>query len=221
LVSQGAGARIRWRSWSGPALPRSTSASSTPEDDGRVEVDLRAGRGGAGAWTLRGGSRPRQADGSGGERYVVGDLVVARERGRSLRLTAGRRDAQRDGDWRRGRAIGAVIDLRFRGAPRGDSGGGSGERAAATLTLESVRADRGTGAYGPGLDVAESGSLRARTRSGVRVAARGWLRLGAWRLGAAVDDEDDGSAVDETTTREARAPRVNLWLAWSGATGAH
>ena len=229
LASPGAGARIRWRSWSGPAVPRSISAAASPEDDGRAELDLRAGRGGVGAWALRAGSRPRQADGSGGERYVVGDLVVARERGRSLRFTAGRRDAQREGGWRRGRAVGAVIDLRLRaapGAPRGDLRGGSGgsgdsnERAAATLTLESVRADRGTGAYGPGLDVAESGSLRARTRSGVHVGARGWVRLGAWRLGAAVDDEDDGTAVDETTTREARAPRVNLWLAWSGGTGA-
>jgi len=235
--SPGAAARIRWRSWSGPAVPRSISASASPEDDGRAELDFArgAGRGGAGAWAFRAGSRPRQADGSGGERYVVGDLVVARERGRSLRLTAGRRDAQREGAWRRGRAVGAVIDLRLRGAPgaprgdlRGDPGDsddpgqsrGSNEWGAVTLTLESVRADRGTGAYGPGLDVAESGSLRARTRSGVRIGARGWVRLGAWRLGAAVDDEDDGTAVDETTTRAARAPRVNLWLAWSGGTGA-
>jgi len=218
--SHDAAARLRWRGWSAPGVPR--SAVAAPEDDGRMELDLRAGRAGAGATSLRVGSRPRQADGTGGERYVVGEMVVARERGRTLRLTAGRRDAQQAGRWRGGRSVGAIIDLNVRGAV-GDEVGARGdrrERAALTLMMEAVRADRGTGAYGPSLEVAESGSLRARTRSGVRVAARGWIVLGSWRLGADADDEDDGTGVDETTTRGARAPRVHLWLAWSGGRAA-
>ncbi|HET9951415.1 MAG TPA: hypothetical protein VFS09_06430 [Candidatus Eisenbacteria bacterium] len=204
-TSRKVAARVRWRSWSGPATPR--SALSAPEDDGRIEVDLRLGsgrQGGAGVWRVRVGSRPRQADGSGGERFVVGDWTVARERGRTLHFIAGRRDAQTENEWRRGRSAGSLLELEW------------GDRAAMTLSVEAVRAGAGGGSYGPGLDVAETGSLRARTRSGVRAAARGWLRIGSWRLGAAADDEDDGTEFDETTSRAPRAPRVTIWLAWSG-----
>jgi hypothetical protein len=213
-VTRSAAARLRWRSWSSPARP--LSATSTPEDDGRLELDLRAGRGGAGAWTMRAGTKPRQADGSGGERFVVGDLVVARERGRKLRLTAGRREAQRERGWIAGSSVGAAIDLDV----IEPSPAGSRERAALTLDVEAVRAERGGGSYGPGLEVADGGSLRTRSRSGLRSAARAWVRLGGWRLGAAADDEDEGTGVDETTGRKARAPRVTLWLAWSGGTAA-
>ena len=204
-ASRNVAARVRWRSWSGPATPR--SAASAPEDDGRVEVDLRLSgtrSGGAGACRLRVGSKPRQADGSGGERFFVGDWIVARERGRTLRFITGRRDVQTGSGWRRGRSAGSLLDLEW------------GARAAMTLSVEAVRADGDGGSYGPGLDVAETGSLRARTRSGVRAGARGWIRIGAWRLGAAADDEDDGTEFDETISGARRAPRVTLWLAWSG-----
>ena len=208
-VAREAAARLRWRSWSPGASPgtASSSAARGGADDGRAEVDLRAGRGGIGAFRLRFGTRPTQADGTGGERYAVGDLVVAREPGRTLRLTAGDRAVQAGERWRRGRAMGAVLEIERR------------HRASFTLTAEVVRAEDGAGSYGPGIDVAGGGSLRARTRSGLRAAARGWIGLGAWRCGMAVDDEDVGS-VDETTAGEARAPRVNLWLAWSGGSDA-
>jgi hypothetical protein len=202
-------ARVRWRSWTMTTTPR--SATAAPEDDGRAELDLRFGgsrHGGAGSCRVRLGSRPRQADGAGGERFVVGDWIVAREPGRTLHFIAGRRDAQRENGWRRGRSAGSLLELTWR------------DRGAATLSVEAVRADGGGGSYGPGLDVAETGSLRARTRSGVRTAARGWMRVGAWRLGAAADDEDDGTEFDETTSRARRAPRVTLWLAWSGGESA-
>jgi hypothetical protein len=103
--------------------------------------------------------------------------------------------------------VGALLEVEWR------------HRASLALTAEVVRAEDGAGSYGSSLDVAGGGSLRARTRTGLRAAARGWIGLGAWRCGVAVDDEHDGSA-DETATLETRAPRVNLWLAWSGESDA-
>ncbi len=208
-VVRDAAARFRWRSWSaGGSVAAATSAAVRGAvDDGRAEADLRIGRGGAGALLFRFGTRPREADGAGGERYAIGDLVVAHEPGRTLRLLAGERSVQAGSEWRRGRAMGAVLEIARR------------HRASFTLTAEVVHAEDGAGSYGQGLDVAGGGSLRARTRSGLRAAARGWIGFGVWRFGAAVDDEDVGS-MDETTSGEARAPRVNLWLAWSGGSDA-
>ncbi len=207
--SYAAAARFRWRSWSvgGSAETPGTSTARGGADDGRAELDLRLGRGGAGALLVRIGSRPKQDDGSGGERFAIGDLVVAREAGRTLRLTAGDRLVQAGEGWRRGRAMGAVLELERR------------RRASLTLTAEMVRAEDGAGSYGTGLDVAGGGSIRARTRSGFRAAARGWIGFGAWRCGMAVDDESAGGN-DGTTAGAARAPRVNLWLAWSGGADA-
>ncbi|HEU4725468.1 MAG TPA: hypothetical protein VFU59_09265, partial [Candidatus Eisenbacteria bacterium] len=207
--SRRAAARFRWRSWSagGTAETAGGSTARGGYDDGRAELDLRAGRGGVGALRVRLGSKPAQGDGSGGERYAIGDLVVSREPGRSLRLTAGDRWSQAGDGWRRGRAMGAILELEN---PR---------RASLTVTAEAVRAEPGAGAYGSGLDVAGGGSIRARTRSGFRAAARGWIGAGDWRLGATVDHEESGGDED-TTAGESRAPRVNLWLAWSGGTHA-
>jgi hypothetical protein len=187
--------RFRWRSWSGQP-----SRSARGLDDGRAELDLRAGRGGAGAWLLRAGSRPERPDG-GGERYALAELVVARERGRSLRLTAGARRVQGERGWREGRSLGAGLQLE------------SGPRGSLSLALEAVRADGGSGAYGRAFAVDEAGSLRARTRSGIRAAARGWVRFFGARFGCAVDDEEYGTTEDEPgeATRE---PRVNVWMEW-------
>ena len=88
------------------------------------------------------------------KRYAIGDLVVAHEPGRTLRLTAGERSVQAGARWRRGRAMGAVLEVERR------------HRASFTLTAEVVHAEDGAGSYSPGLDVAGGGSLRARTRSG-------------------------------------------------------
>ena len=208
-VVRDAAARFRWRSWSaGASVAAATSAAVRGAvDDGRAEADLRIGRGDAGTLLVRFGARPREADGTGGERYVIGDLVVAHEPGRTLRLLAGERSVQAGAGWRRGRAMGAMLEVERR------------HRASFTLTAEVVHAEDGAGSYSQGLDVAGGGSLRARTRTGLRAAGRGWIGFGMWRCGAAVDDEDAGST-DETTSGETRAPRVNLWLAWSGGSGA-
>lgn len=208
-VVRDAAARFRWRSWSAGASVAAAPLAAVrgAVDDGRAEADLRIGRGGIGALLARFGTRPREADGTGGERYAIGDLVVAHEPGRTLRLMAGERSVQVGAGWRRGRAMGAVLEIERR------------HRASFTLTAEVVHAEDGAGTYSQGLDVAGGGSLRARTRSGFRAAARGWIGFGVWRCGAAVDDEDVGS-MDETTSGETRAPRVNLWLAWSGGSDA-
>ena len=206
-VAREAAARFRWRSWSSQP-----SLGARGLDDGRAELDLRAGRGGPGAWLLRLGSRPVRP-GGGGERYALGELVVARERDRSFRLSGGARRLQSGdaGAWRVGRSLGAALRL------------GESSRTSLSLTLEAVRAAHGAGAYGRRFAVDEGGSLRTRTRSGIRAAARGSIGFGDWRVGLAVDDEKDGIASEEAGGRT-REPRVNVWMEWgtsrSGEVGA-
>lgn len=201
-----AGARVRWRSWTAAGAPRSMAAAvNGPPDDGWLDADFRVGaeRGAdGGAWRLRLGSKPRQRDGSGGDRYAIGEWIVARDEGRTFRLTAGRREVQRGDGWRHGRSLGARIEW-------------AREGAALALSVDAVRAKGGGASYGTGFEVAEGGSLRSRTRSGLRMAGRGWVRAGAWRVGAAAD-ADDAADTDETTTGARRAPRVTLWLTWGG-----
>jgi len=184
-----AGARLRWRAWS----VRGTG------DTGRAELDLRAGRGGPGSWRLRLGGTPERARGTAGERLAIGEIVAAREKGRTLRISGSLRAAPSGEGWRYGRALGALLTLRH------------GARAALDLRAEAVRVERAAAAAVGSFEVASGGSLRTRARGGVRLAARGWLVLGEWRLGAAVDDEDS----TESTT--ARATRARLWLTWNAA----
>jgi hypothetical protein len=88
-------------------------------------------------------------------------------------------------------------------------------RAFLDATVEGVRVEPGGAVSSRAYEAAGGGSIRSRTRSGVRVGARGWIARGAWRLGAAVDDEDDGT---EPTDR-GRATRASLWLTWNGDAG--
>jgi hypothetical protein len=199
-IEPGAAARFRWRSWSA----RGAGSGVGGGDDGRAELDLRGGRGAAGGWSARLASKPRGGSGGGGERAAIGELIVARERSRDLRLTASTRALWTDGKWRAGRALGAAVGV------------GAGGRASLDLRVEAVRVEREGAAWSRGYEVAGSGSVRARSRTGVRLAARGWIRSGTWRLGAAVDDDDsgDGSSAGDP------APRANLWLTWNGGAGA-
>ncbi len=186
-----AGARLRWRSWS----------TRGAADDGRTELDLRAGRGGPGSWRLRLGATPEGSRGGAGERLALGEIVAARERGRTLRLSGSWRAAPVADGWRHGRALGASLSLR------------RGNRAALDLRVEAIRVERHAAAASGSFEIASEGSVRMRARGGVRLAARGWVARGAWRLGAAIDDED----TTETTT--ARATRARLWLTWNAAGG--
>jgi hypothetical protein len=104
--------------------------------------------------------------------------------------------------WRYGRTLGASLRLE------------RGRRGAVDLRAEAVRAAPNAAAAGSAFEIAGSGSLRSRTRSGVRLAARGWVALGAWRIGVAVDDEET------TKTTGPREPRASLWLTWNDAPGA-
>jgi hypothetical protein len=88
-------------------------------------------------------------------------------------------------------------------------------RASLDLRIEAVRVERNAGVPGGSFEVAGGGSVRTRSRNGVRVAARGWVERGAWRLGAALDDEETKVA----TNAGARAARVRLWLTWNGDAG--
>jgi hypothetical protein len=190
----GAAARLRWRSWSAR-----TSAGAA--DDGRTELDLRTGRGGPGSARLRLGVSPRNARGAAGERLAIGEIVTAREAGRVLRISGSLRATPSGNGWRYGRALGASLALQRR------------RRAAIDLRAEAVRLERLASAASGSFEIASGGSVRTRTRSGLRLAARGWVAFGAWRVGAAIDDEE---ATEMTT---ARAPRASLWLTWNRAAG--
>jgi hypothetical protein len=192
-----AGVRLRWRAWSASGSARGGG------DDGRAELDLRAGRGAPGSWRLRLGSEPRRPRGTGGERIVLGEIVAARERGRVLRMTAAYRAGQAGPGWTVGRMLGGSLLLE------------RARRASLDLRIEAVRVERNAGVPGGSFEVAGGGSVRTRSRNGVRVAARGWVQRGAWRLGAALDDEETNVA----TNAGARAARARLWLTWNGDAG--
>lgn len=192
-----AGARLLWRAWSAAGGARGLG------DDGRAELDLRAGRGAPGSWRLRIGAEPRQPRGTGGERIALGELVAARERGRVLRLTGAYRAGQAGTGWTIGRMLGGSLLLE------------RARRASLDLRIEAVRVERNAGVPGGSFEVSGGGSIRTRSRNGVRVAARGWVQRGAWRLGAALDDEETNVA----TNAGARAARARLWLTWNGDAG--
>jgi len=80
-VSGGVRTRFSWRPWSARAT----------EDDGRAELETALRRAGMGLLRVRVGAR----GGGAAERYVIGDAVVARERGRSFTVIASRRESRR------------------------------------------------------------------------------------------------------------------------------
>jgi hypothetical protein len=137
-----------------------------------LEVEAAFGRMISGPARARVGGRP------GGERYVIADVEVARERGRSFTLLASRREKRRAGIASAGSAWGGRLEWSARG------------RAGATLSLVSTRADAGSdaAAWAPALAPSGDEALVARGRTGVVVTGRAWLRAGPLEVEALLSD---------------------------------
>ncbi len=154
--------RLTWSAWSGVAT----------SDDGRLELEtaLRR-RPGPGSARVRVGGRPA------GERYVLADLEIARERGRSFSLIASRRERRRAGALFAGSTCGGRLDWKS-------------ARAGATLILQATRVSAGDGATSWATAIAPSGeeALVARGRAGVVVTGRGFFRAGPLQVEALLSD---------------------------------
>jgi hypothetical protein len=173
--------RFTWRPWSARAM----------DDDGRAELEATFRRHGLGPVRLRLAARGGEAR----ERYVIGDVVVARERGRSLTVMASRRESLRQGRVSAGSMLGGRLDLSARG------------RAGATLLLQASRAEMGAPAWGAALAPSGEDALTTLGRYGMLVTGRAWIRLGPLRLEGLLSDVD-GSAAE----RPARGSlRLELW----------
>jgi len=181
-VSGGVRTRFSWRPWSARAT----------EDDGRAELETALRRAGMGLLRVRIGAR----GGGAAERYVIGDAVVARERGRSFTVIASRRESRRAEGRSAGSALGGRLDLSARG------------RAGASLLLQASRAGGGAPAWEAALAPSGEDALTARGRSGVVVAGRAWLKVGPLRL--------EGLLSDAKTSAGDSPPRGTLRLEWRG-----
>jgi hypothetical protein len=160
-------ARLKWSAWS----------SRAASDDGRLELETAVRRPGPGSSRVRIGGRP------GGERYVLADLEIARERGRSFTLIASRRERRRAGASSAGSTWGGKLDWKSR-------------RAGATVFLQATRVSAGDGVTSWATAIAPSGdeALVARGRAGVAVTGRAWVRAGPLRMEALLSDAGSSDA---------------------------
>lgn len=160
-------ARLTWSTWS----------SRAASDDGRLELETAVRRGGPGSSRVRIGGRP------GGERYVLADLEIARDRGRSFTLIASRRERRRVGALSIGSTWGGRFDWKSR-------------RAGATVFLQATRVSAGDGVTSWATAIAPSGeeALVARGRAGVAVTGRAWLRVGPLRMESLLSDAGSSDA---------------------------
>lgn len=180
--------RFTWRPWSARA----------PGDDGRVELETTVRDTGRGPVRVRLGSRGGDADGFAptpgrGERYVIADIGMARERGRSLALLVSTRETRRTG----GSAIASALGGRLTISERGRSG--------AVLVMQARRsvlrggpASEAPAAWTAAIAPSGAETLASRSGSGIAVSGRAWVRLGGFRLEALVSDaaaaEGEGSS---------------------------
>jgi len=194
-------ARLTWRPWSARATG----------DDGKVELETS----GPGPIRIRIGSRggdlegaPTASHGSTRrERYAIADLLVARERRRSVSLLASARETSGLAARSVASSVGGRLELSARG------------RAGATLLMQARRA---VAAGRASVDapaawtasIAPSGeeSLTSRAGSGIVASGRAWLRLGSFRFEALVSDAAlaDGELPTSASLRiqwERREPR--------------
>jgi hypothetical protein len=165
-------------------------------DDGRIELEgsFRGWRGGPVKVRLgaRGGPEPPAPDATRSERYVVADVGIARERGRSFSLLVSGRETRRAGEDALATAIGGRLELSVRG------------RAGATLVMQARRSVPGNGSGGAPAAwtsaLAPSGAetIAARAGAGLAASGRAWVRLGGFRLEGLFSDaaaaEGDGSS---------------------------
>jgi len=165
----GTRARVTWSSWS----------SRGASDDGRLELETAVRR----SFPRPGSTRVRIGGRPGGERYVLADVEVARERGRSFTLIATRREKRRAEGASAASTWGGRLDWSAR------------DRAGATFFLQATRASVAGGVTSWTTAIAPSGeeALVARGRAGVVVTGRAWFRAGPLRVEALLSDAGPSS----------------------------
>ncbi|MGE5180162.1 MAG: hypothetical protein ACM3PF_13825 [Bacteroidota bacterium] len=189
--------RLSWRPWSARAAA----------DDGRIELETSARVSGRGPARLRLGAKGGagtigSADVVRGERYVIADVVVARERGRSLALLVSARETRRGAASAVASALGGRLEMAARG------------RAGTTLVLQARRAvsdvatadDGATAAWTTAVAPSDGEALVARAGSGLFLTGRAWLRLGAFRL--------EGTLADASASAGGRSAAGSLRIEW-------
>jgi len=165
-------ARISWRSWSGGALL----------DDGLLELEAAVTRRGSAPVRMRLGAA---GFGRAGERagarqgYGLFDATLARDEKRSLGLHVIRRASAGAGSRASSTTVGTRLDVRA---------GRIGEHS---LLVETTRLRRGASAWGVGLTPSGETTLRARSRTGMWVAARGGFGARLLRFGYALERGED------------------------------
>jgi hypothetical protein len=166
----GTRARVTWSSWS----------SRGASDDGRLELETAVRR----AFPRPGSTRVRIGGRPGGERYVLADVEVARERGRSFTLIATRHERRRADGASAASTWGGRLDWSAR------------DRAGATFFLQATRAKEAGGVTSWTTAIAPSGeeALVARVRAGVVVTGRAWFRAGPLRVEALLSDAGSSDA---------------------------
>ena len=167
-------ARITWRSWSRGA----------ESDDGVLEVEAAASPRGMAPMRIRLGAAglgSRDPRASPREAYGLVEGTVARDPGRSLSLHALRRGSAAGGAAASSTTVGARLDLRA---------GAVGDHA---LLIESTRIRKGAPAWGVALSPSGDVTLRARSRPGIWITARGGVGAGTWRLGYALERREDAA----------------------------
>ncbi len=137
-------------------------------DDG---VKIRLGAAGLGG---RGMRAPRDA-------YGLVEATVARDSGRNLSVHAVRRGSAAGGATASSTTVGTRLDWRA---------GAIGDHS---LLIESTRIRRGAPAWGVALSPSGDVTLRARSKPGLWVTARGGLGAGPWHLGYALERGEDAA----------------------------
>jgi hypothetical protein len=164
-------ARLTWRSWSGNAAA----------DDGLLELEgisrrgafpVRARLGAVGIGRNQNGAQVREA-------YGLLDATLARDGRRSLAFHVLRRASRLAGSRASSTTVGTRLDVRA---------GGLGEHS---LLLESTRLTSGAPAWGVELTPSGETTLRARSRPGIWIKARGGFRSRLWRFGYALQRGED------------------------------
>ncbi len=168
-------ARLTWRSWSGDAAA----------DDGLLELEAAVSRRGGsapvrvrlGAVGFGGGGNPAPAR----EAYGMIDATLSRDSGRSLAVHAVRRASGRASRGSRvsSTTVGARLDL------------GAGWIGGHSMLIEATRLRSGATAWGVDLTPSGETVLRARSKPGLRLAARGAFGPRGFRLGYALERSED------------------------------
>jgi len=173
-LGRGPKARLTWRSW----------ASDASWDDGILEIEASVPPAGRARSPFRvrlgaaglGSDRDRAAR---GEAYGILDATIAQDAGRSLGIHLVRRGSSALGRSAMSTTVGTRLDVR------------TGRMGEHTILIESTRVRKGAPAWGVELTASGMTTLRARSKPGMWVTARGGIGSRPWRLGYALERGED------------------------------